>query len=446
VSTASPGTAQRIARVVVTPVAVPDPPLLNAAGCHEPYALRAIVEVEDGRGRVGLGEGYGDEGTVQALRRAAERLPGLDPWHLPAIWAAVREAVGAPPEEVGAAGTVLHGAAHHAPGAARSPASNAYAAIEVACLDLQGQQAGVPVAELLGGRQRGEVEFAAYLFYKFARHAPRDPAQPETAPPPDEWGEALDPAGIVRQARRFAELYGFRTFKLKGGVFPPEEEVAAVAALRQALGPEARLRIDPNGIWTVETAVRAGERLREIGLEYYEDPTSGMEGMAEVRRRTGLPTATNMCVTSFGDLPRAVGLRPVDYILADHHFWGGLRATVHLSAFCRDFGIGVSMHSNTHLGVSLAAMVHVAAAMPHLTAACDTHYPWQAGHDVVAEPWRFRDGRLRVPETPGLGVTLDRRRLAEMHEDWQRCGIRRRNDRDEMRRHVPGWEYRNPRW
>jgi len=427
-------TARSVARVTVTPVAVPDPPLLNAAGCHEPYALRSIVEVEDGAGRVGLGEAYGDGSTVEALQAAAERLRGADPWNLTAVWAAACSAVRAGGAE---------GAALNAPGAARSRAGNAYAALEVACLDLQGQQAGVPVAELLGGRQRDAVEFSAYLFYKYGRHAPRSADAP--APAADDWGEALDAEGIVAQAGAFVRRHGFGTFKFKGGVFPPEQEVAAAAALRQAF-PHALLRLDPNAVWTVETSVRAGERLREIGLEYYEDPTAGMEGMAEVRQRTGLPTATNMCVTSFADLPRAVRLEPVAYVLSDPHFWGGLRATVRLSAFCRDFGLGVSMHSNTHLGVSLAAMVHVAAAMPHLTAACDTHYPWQAAHDLIAQPWRFEGGRLRVPETPGLGVTLDRARLAAMHEDWQRCGLRRRNDRDEMRRHIPAWEYRNPRW
>ncbi len=434
-----------IAGVAVTPVAVPDPPLLNAAGCHEPFALRCIVEIEDGAGRVGLGEAYGDDATRQALEAAAPALRGADPWNLASIWAAVAGASGGTggktPAPDGAEGAALN-----APGAVRSRAANAYAALEVACLDLQGRQADVPVAELLGGRHRPAVEFSAYLFYKFGRHAPRDPAAQGAPPLADPWGEALDPAGIVAQARRMAERHGFGTFKLKGGVFPPEEEAAAVEALRDAF-PRAPLRLDPNAVWSVPTAVRIGAALRESGgLEYYEDPTAGMEGMAEARRASGLPCATNMCVTSFGDLPRAVALRPVDFILSDHHFWGGLRATVRLSAFCRDFGLGVSMHSNTHLGVSLAAMVHVAAAMPHLTAACDTHYPWQEGHDVIAEAWRFEEGRLRVPEGPGLGVTLDRRRLAAMHEAWQRCGIRRRNDRDEMRRHVPGWEYRNPRW
>lgn len=434
---------RRIANVTVTPVAVADPPLLNAAGCHEPYALRSIVEIEDGSGRIGIGEAYGDNSTVEALTAAAARMKGLDPWNLAAVWAETYAAVEKGPAAGGSGPAYLHGAAHNAPGAARSRAGNAYAALEVACLDLQGQQAGVPVAELLGGRHRDEVEFSAYLFYKFARHAPRDNGE---TPPADDWGEALDPAGIVRQARRFVERYGFNTFKFKGGVFPPDQEVAATAALREAFGAGVQLRLDPNAIWSVETSVRAGERLREIGLEYYEDPTAGMESMAEVRRRTGLATATNMCVTSFADLPKAVRLEPVAYILSDHHFWGGVRATVRLSEFCRDFGIGVSMHSNTHLGVSMAAMVHVGAAMPHLTAACDTHFPWQQPHDLIEQTWRFEGGRLKVPEAPGLGVTLNRARLAAMHADWERCGIRRRNDGDEMRRHVPDWQYKNPRW
>lgn len=425
------GARSAIDRVTVTPVAVPDPPLLNAAGCHEPFALRCIVEVEDGTGRVGLGEAYGDDATRGALAAAAPLLRGLDPWNLAAVWGAVREAVDGGAE----------GAAHNAPGAVRSRAGNAFAALEVACLDLQGQRADVPVAELLGGRHRTEVEFSAYLFFKFGRHAPR--ADGEPASTPDAWGEARDAARLVDQARRFALRHGFSTFKLKAGVLPPAEEVAVLRALREAF-PSAPLRIDPNATWSLPTALAAARALRDIGLEYYEDPCAGMDGMAEVRRGSGLPTATNMCVASFADLARATAVRPVDYVLADHHFWGGLRETVRLSATCRDLGIGVSMHSNTHLGISLAAMVHVAAAMPHLTAACDTHHPWQEDHDLVAEPWRFERGRLRVPEAPGLGVTLDRTRLAAMHADWERCGIRRRNDRDEMRRHVPGWE--RPQW
>jgi glucarate dehydratase len=432
--------AAAIAHVHVTPVAVPDPPLLNAAGCHEPLALRTIVEVEDGAGRVGLGEAYGDDATVAALQAAGRAIVGVDPWALAAIAAAVHD----PQVHQAAACSRAAAPALNAPGATRSRARHAYAAIEMACLDLQGQQAQVPVAELLGGRRRDEVPFAAYLFYKFARHAPRDGG---SAPPEaDAWGEVLTPEAVVREAQAFSREHGFTTFKLKGGVFPPDDEFAAVAALRQTLGPEAPLRWDPNAAWTVETAVRMGERLREIGLEYYEDPCPGMEGMAEVRRRTGLPTATNMCVTSFDQLPDCVRLRPVDYLLTDPHFWGGLRETVRLSAFCQDFGIGVSMHSNTHLGVSLAAMVHVAAAMPHLSAACDTHYPWQRGQDLLRVPWTFRRGCLRVPEAPGLGVTLDRQALARMHAAYLVSGMHGRDDGAEMRRHVPGWDDRRPRW
>jgi glucarate dehydratase len=309
------------------------------------------------------------------------------------------------------------------------------APFEVACLDLQGKLVDRPVCDLLGGRARDRVPYSAYLFYKWATHPGAEP---------DEWGEALDPAGIVAQARRMVQRYGFRSIKLKGGVFPPEEEIAAIRALREAF-PEHPLRLDPNCAWSVPTALKVAAETAGL-LEYLEDPTAGIEGMAEVAAQATMPLATNMCVIQFGDLPEALARRAVGVILADHHYWGGLRAAAHLAMICEVWQIGVSMHSNSHLGISLAAMTHLAAATPNLTYAVDTHTPWQCGVDVVRSPLRFVDGAVEVPDRPGLGVELDRDALARMNTDYLRCGIRERDDTTYMRSIHPDYERKQPRW
>jgi glucarate dehydratase len=277
------------------------------------------------------------------------------------------------------------------------------------------------------------VPFSAYLFYKWAGHPGAEP---------DEWGEALDPAGIVGQAQRMVRQYGFGSIKLKGGVFPPEEEIAAVRALREAF-PTHPLRLDPNAVWTVPTSVKVAAETEGL-LEYLEDPTAGIPGMAEVAEQAPMPLATNMCVIQFADLPEAMARRAVGVVLADHHYWGGLRACAELAAICRTWGLGLSMHSNSHLGISLAAMVHLAAATPNLTFAVDTHTPWQCGVDVLRTPLRFTDGSIEVPARPGLGVELDREALARMSGDYLRCGIRDRDDTGYMRQVRPDFE--RPLW
>src|SRR5690606_34389446 len=193
---------------------------------------------------------------------------------------------------------------------------------------------------------------------------------------------ALDPQGVVDQAKGMCDEFGFKSIKLKGGAFPPDEEVDAILALRDAFGPDTPLRLDPNAIWQVDTAIAAGKRLLGV-LEYYEDPVRGQENMAKVGQALDIPLATNMCTTSFDDIPGSVRLGSEQIILSDHHFWGGLRASVELARICKTFGRGLSMHSNSHVGISLAAMAHLAAATPNLTYACDTHYPWQS-EEVVA--------------------------------------------------------------
>jgi glucarate dehydratase len=308
---------------------------------------------------------------------------------------------------------------------------------DVACLDIQGKLVGRPVSDLLGGAVRDSVPYSAYLFYKWAAH----PGQED-----DDWGPALTPEGLVEQARRMIGAYGFTSIKLKGGVFPPDEEIAAVRALRKAF-PDLPLRLDPNAAWSTETSLRVARELDGV-LQYLEDPTEGIGGMAAVARGTATPLATNMCVVSFDDLAPAVAEGAVGIVLSDHHFWGGLRRCGQLAAICETFGLGLSMHSNSHLGISLAAMTHLAAATPRLTYACDTHWPWKRPDEDVVDPTplRFDGGRLAVPKAPGLGVELDRDALARLHRQYLDCGLRDRDDTGYMRRFEPSFSTKTPRW
>lgn len=406
--------------VTITPVAVADPPLLNAAGVHEPFALRSVIQVHTDEGITGLSEAYGDDTALDRLRRTAPALTGLPVWNLAAMTTAVTAALGqtAPDSPTELAG---------APSQAKAVASTV-AAFEVALLDAQGKAAGLRVCDLLGGAVRESVPFSAYLFYKWAGH-PRGE--------PDSFGAAMDPDGIVAQARALVSRYGFGSLKLKGGVFEPEQEIAAIRALREAF-PGYPLRLDPNANWTPATSLRVASELDGV-LEYLEDPTDGIAGMAQVAAGSGLPLATNMCVTTFADIPAAVAAGAVQIVLSDHHLWGGLRASQRLAGICETFGLGLSMHSNTHLGISLAAMTHLAAAVPNLTYACDTHSVWQVEEVVEPGAIAIRDGAAQVPGGPGLGVQLDEDALARLHEQYQNCGIRRRDDTGYMRTFSPGW-------
>jgi glucarate dehydratase len=413
----------RVTKAAVTPVAFADPPLLTAAGVHQPWALRAIVEVTTDAGLTGLGETYADTKHLSALQAAAAALDGADVYQLNEIYARIQAL--APPKT-----TIASGLAGDS-----DPVDRVFSPFEVACLDIQGKAAGRPVSDLLGGAVRDEVPFSAYLFYKWAGHPGAEP---------DAWGAALDPGGIAAQARKMIDEYGFTAIKFKGGVFPPDEEIATVRALRDAF-PGHPLRLDPNAAWSPATALRVTRELDGV-LEYLEDPTPGITGMAEVARQTAIPLATNMAVVAFSQLDPAIRQDAVRVILSDHHYWGGLRRSALLAGICETFGIGLSMHSNSHLGISLAAMVHLAAATPNLTYACDTHWPWKREDVIAGTPLTFRDGGVRVPAGPGLGVELDRDALARMHEQYLACGIRDRDDTGYMRRVNPDYEHRQPRW
>lgn len=422
----------KISDVRITPIAFRDPPLLNASGIHEPYALRAIIELLSDHGLVGLGEGYGDAAALAALRAVGPQLVGTGIHDLNALRRIVGETLASlPPPPPGA---------ELAPGSdpARQEAS-CISAFEVALLDLQARNAGVPLHAMLGGAVRREVPFSAYLFFKYARHIGSDE-------PADPWGEALTPDRIVAQARRMIDLHGFGSIKLKAGALPPETEIAAIEALSCAF-PGLPLRIDPNGAWAMETAIDAAGRLGPL-IEYYEDPVDGLEAMAELHRRTRLPLATNMVVTAFEHLPRSIALDAVQIVLSDHHYWGGLRDSQTLASFCRTFELGLSMHSNSHLGISLMAMAHLAAATPNLTYACDTHYPWVEDEDEVLSGGKVPiiGGCVRVGDAPGLGVELDPARLARGHATFNRIAIRTRDDTAQMRRYDPGFSPAKPRF
>ncbi|HLJ60698.1 MAG TPA: enolase C-terminal domain-like protein [bacterium] len=410
----------RITAVKVTVVAVPDLPLRNVIGCHQPYALRNVIQVRSDDGLTGLGEMPGGTQAQVELEEAAAHLIGMDPFrreHLRTLF----------------------------PGRPR-----VQSAFELPCLDLAARAVGRPVADLLGGAVRDRVPMSAYLFFKFA--TPDDwldtPAGRPTPRAPlgmHGWGDAVaTPEAMVAEAEEFVRRYGFRVLKLKGGVLSPEEEVEALRLLRARFGAACRLRIDPNGGWSVPEALRVLPALQQIGLEYYEDPVTGMDAMAEVAGHTNVPLATNMCVTGFADLPAAASRRPVQVILADHHWWGGLDALRLLGRVCEIFGFGLSQHSNTHLGISLAAMVHAAATIPHLNYASDTHYPWQQGWDIVNEPFEFHvdDGSVSMPSGPGLGVTVNEDALQRLAEIARVIPADRRDDETVMRRWFPEWRPR----
>lgn len=418
-----------ITEVTITPVAFKDPPLLNAVGVHEPYALRTIIEVHTDAGITGLGETYGDAGHLQRLRVAAAAITGADVFNINLLRQRVAAALAQDTVQGG------HGMSGMVTGS--STADRVLSPFDVAALDIQGKLLGRPVSDLLGGAVREAVPFSGYLFYKWAGHPGHDE---------DPWGAALDPDGVLRQARRMVDEYGFTALKLKAGVFHPDQEIAAMKALREEF-PDLPLRIDPNAAWSVETSIRVGRELDGV-LEYLEDPTPGIAGMAQVRRAVSMPLATNMCVVSFADVPSAVAAGAVDVILSDHHFWGGLRRSQALAGITETFGLGLSMHSNSHLGISLAAMVHLAAATPNLDYACDTHWPWKdEDEDVVtAGALRFMDGAVPVPTTPGLGVELDRDGLEKLHRQYLECGLKGRDDTGYMQRINPEYELQSPRW
>jgi glucarate dehydratase len=405
----------KITGLKVTPIALPDPPLLNASGCHGPYFLRNVIELETDGGILGLGETVGGTSTTNALLKAQSLIVSKNVF---AYRAFARELL--------------------------SISAGCYAGIELACLDACGKATGRRVCELVGGPVRESVEFAAYLFFRYGADNPVVLADLHRVGPRkgiDAWGEVRTPEAMAEMAAHFRDRWGFRVFKLKGGVLPPDVELDAMKAMAAKLGPDALLRIDPNGRWKTATAIRIGKAMAGLNLEYYEDPVRGQPAMADVRQATGLKMSTNMCVTRFADLPDAFRLKPIDVLLADHHYFGGFAGCQALGPICETAGWTMSQHSNNHAGITMAAMIHLAASIPQLTMASDTHYPWLIdGIDIIEGPrLAIEQGRMRVPAGPGLGVGLDRDRLAQAHETFTRSGMTGRDDANLMRRLEPGW-------
>jgi glucarate dehydratase len=412
----------RIKRVKTTPVALPDPPILAASGCHGPYFLRSIVEVETDEGIVGVGESYGGEKTLAEFDQCRDAVVGQS--------AFAYRRFARPLERF-------------------SPA--VFAGIEMACLDAIGQALGRRVCDLLGGPVRDEVEFAAYLFYRYAADHPQVLDDPRLVDSRgrgeqalDPWGEVLSPEAMAEMAMQFHQRWGFRVLKLKAGVLAPEVEVKTLQAMNERFAGKSPLRIDPNGRWTVATAIGFGRELRDLPLEYYEDPVSGQSAMADVRTQTRLPLATNSCVSRWEHIESAVRNRPIDVVLGDLYWFGGMTGVQALGQAIESLGWGLGYHSNNHAGIAMAAMIHLAAATPQLTYAGDTHYVWlPEGADVIEGPnLAIRDGKMQIPAGAGLGVQLDRDKLARAHETYRKCGMRDRDDRSTMRRFQPGWERR----
>ena len=433
----------KIVDMRVHSIAMADPPLRSSYGLHAPYALRNVLEVESEDGLVGIAETYGGEKPAAALLEARDQVVGTDAYRLTGDLLGFVEGKG---------GGLDRSQTHHVPGENPLDASSrTYSALETACLDLIGRSVGQPVCDLIGGRVRDEVPFSAYPFYKH----PGGGGEGDDARE-DKYGEALSPEGLVRQVKEMFEEYGFGSVKFKGGVLDPEVEIETIRQLRHEFGPTVPLRIDPNSAWTVETSIKVGRDLKEelSGGGYLEDPAMGIDGMAAVRKgllAEGIdtPLASNVAVTSFAHIPESVKKDAVQVILCDHHYWGGMRQVQHLGKICQVFGMGLSMHSNTHLGVSLMAMAHVAASVKHLTYACDTHYPWQSEKDEIVAGGRVPivNGCVKIPDKPGLGVDLDYDQIARGKELFEKVPYRKRDDEAEMRKHVdPEWKRVLPRW
>lgn len=375
----------KIAEVRSTPVTVPAQAPWRWSMGVELGTTRTIIEVLTDDGAVGIGETYGGVQTVAALKTAREFVVGLDPLEV--------------------------GVLHHRLGVFRIGYETAVppwvrAGLEMACLDAAGKTLGRPVWSLLGGAVRRTIEVAAYLFYVYpSRQRPQGVDSPES---------------VLERARELVGLHGFRVLKLKGGVFDPREELAALRLLHKEF-PNSPLVWDPNAAWSVETTIRVGKQLlrEELPLQYLEDPCAELEGMARARRDVAIPFATNMCLVAPEQLGPGIRMRSVDVVLADVHYWGGFRGNQKLAAVCEAFQIGLGMHSDRELGVSTAAMIQLAATTPNLVYAIDSHYPDQAD-DIITAPWVIRDGHVTVPDAPGLGVELDRDKLRFYNAEFEK--------------------------
>jgi glucarate dehydratase len=391
----------KIIDVRATPVSVPlAAPLRHANGCHWGRFVRTIVELETDNGLIGLGEmGGGGESAVAALHALKPYVVGYDPARLEEM----RFRVANPTASLYNNRTQL------------------LAALEFACLDILGQAWGVPVCDILGGRLRDEVPFASYLFFRYPN-------------PVDGSGEVRTCEQIVAEAKALKREFGFTSHKLKGGVFAPEYELECYRAIAEELKGD-RFRFDPNGVWSTEQAIWFGQHIEDIKNDYLEDPVFGLAGMRRTREKVRMPLATNTVVVNFEQLAANVLQTAVDVVLLDTTFWGGIRACVKAANVCETFQLGVAVHSSGELGIQLATMLHLGAVIPNLTFAADAHYHHLMDDVIAGGKLPYCRGSIRVPKAPGLGVTLDRDRVAEYHEHFRRLGAYP-YDQDPLR---PGW-------
>jgi glucarate dehydratase len=428
----------KITCLCAIPVAGRDSMLLNLSGAHGPYFTRNILILTDSAGNTGVGEVPGGEKIRQTLEDAATLVVGQSLGNVQEMLRKVQNQFadrdsGGRGQQTFDLRTTIH----------------AVTAIESALLDLLGQHLGVPVAALLGeGQQRDAVEMLGYLFYVGDRTKTDLPynSEPDAS---DNWSRvrhevALTPETIVRQAEAAHERYGFNDFKLKGGVLRGDDEIAAVTALHERF-PQARVTLDPNGGWLLKDAIRLMRDTKNI-VAYAEDPCgaeegfSGREVMAEFRRATGLPTATNMIATDWRQLSHALSLQSVDIPLADPHFWT-MAGSVRVAQTCRDWGLTWGSHSNNHFDVSLAMFTHVGAAAPGKVTAIDTHWIWQDGQRLTKEPLQIKGGLVQVPKKPGLGVELDMAEVEKAHQLYKQHGLGSRDDATAMQYLIPNWKF-----
>jgi glucarate dehydratase len=422
----------------VVPVAGHDSMLMNLSGAHGPFFTRNVVILKDTSGHTGVGEVPGGEKIRQTLEDSRQLVVGQSIGRRNAVLDEMRRRFGE--RDAGGRGqqtfdlrTTIH----------------ALTGVEAALLDLLGQHMELPVADLLGeGRQRDRVEMLGYLFFigdrtrtNLAYRAEQDAK--------DDWSrlrheEAMTPQAVVRLAEAAHARYGFNDFKLKGGVLRGEDEVDAVKAIA-ARFPKARVTLDPNGAWPLKDAIRLGREMRGV-VAYAEDPCgaeegfSGREVMAEFRRATGVPTATNMVATDWRQLVHALQSHAVDIPLADPHFWT-MQGSVRVAQTCRDWGLTWGSHSNNHFDISLAMFTHVAAAAPGRVTAIDTHWIWQDGQRLTREPLRIQGGMVDVPSRPGLGVEIDEAQLEAAHALYMKHGLGARDDAQAMQFLIPGWRF-----
>ncbi|MEH6906701.1 glucarate dehydratase [Neobacillus drentensis] len=432
-----------VTEMEVYPVAGRDSMLLNLSGAHGAYFTRNIVILKDSNGNVGVGEVPGGESIRKTLEDARAIVVGSSIGNYNNILNEVRkEFVGRDSAGRGLQTFDLRITIH------------AVTAIEAALLDLLGKHLNVPVAALLGeGQQRDKVKTLGYLFYIGDRNRTDLPyyGHPDSEV---EWyrirhEEALTPEAVVRLAEASQALYGFKDFKLKGGVLEGKEEIKAIKALKERF-PDARITLDPNGAWSLKEAVELCKDMHGI-LTYAEDPCgaengySGREVMAEFRRQTGLPTATNMIATDWRQMGHTISLQSVDIPLADPHFWT-MQGSVRVAQMCNDWGLTWGSHSNNHFDISLAMFTHVAAAAPGEITAIDTHWIWQEGIErLTKDPFQIVDGHLEIPDKPGLGVEVDMDQILKAHEVYNNMGLNSRDDSVGMQFYIPGWKFDNKR-